>query len=144
MINKEILIGSTYFFKDYPDFNSHDKDILIFTDYNHDFTYYKEIYLNGTDIIYFVLKDKQTMITEALEFNLSIQFGKFLINDVINILDLTIEDLQLLQPLVDGLDDKHKYQKIIYNSYIENNGFYLTEEQRLQAYSSYKETRKDV
>jgi hypothetical protein len=39
------------------------------------------------------------------------------------------------------LNDKHKYEEIIYNSYIKNSSFTLTDTQRDRAYKSYKESR---
>ena len=53
-------------------------------------------------------------------------------------LGITIEDLKRLEPLLECLDEKHKYERIIYFSYIENNDFYLTETQLDQAYKIYK------
>jgi hypothetical protein len=40
---------------------------------------------------------------------------------------LTIADLKQLQPLIDALDQKHQYEAIIYNSYLKNKAFVLTE-----------------
>jgi hypothetical protein len=39
------------------------------------------------------------------------------------------------------MDSKHTYEKIIVEAYIENNGFFLTDEQRDMAYMEYKKTR---
>ena len=39
------------------------------------------------------------------------------------------------------MDSKHTYEKIIADAYIENNGFFLTDEQRDMAYNEYKKTR---
>ena len=55
---------------------------------------------------------------------------------------LLIEDLKLFEDSFKRIDDKHKYEKVIYDAYIENGDFVLTEEQRNKAYQLYKEKRK--
>jgi hypothetical protein len=72
-----------------------------------------------------------------------ILLGKFLVPDFAKEIDLTIEDLKCLSHLLEKLDEKHTYEKIIFNSYLENGDFYLTDEQRNRAYEEYKKkTRK--
>lgn len=70
------------------------------------------------------------------------QLGKFLIPTFIEAIGFTIEDLKKLQPLADNLDDKHKYEKVIYDSYIQNNDFILTDEQLQKAYLEYKHNKR--
>ena len=65
----------------------------------------------------------------------------FLIPEFNKQISFTIEDLPKIKPLIDNLDEKHKYEEIIYNAYIENKSFTLTEEQRDAAYRRYKEAR---
>jgi hypothetical protein len=85
----------------------------------------------------------QEYIDWALKSKVGMVIGKFLIPEFVAQIGMSIDDLKQLAPLVDRLDDKHKYEKNIYDSYILNNDFYLTEEQRLKAYESYKESRKE-
>lgn len=70
------------------------------------------------------------------------QLGKFLIPTFIEAIGFTIEDLKKLQPLADNLDVKHKYEKVIYYSYIENGEFKLTDEQLQKAYLEYKNNKR--
>jgi len=86
-------------------------------------------------------KSKEDYINWAAQSKLGMVIGKFLIPEVCAFIGFTIEDLPKLKVLVDRLDTKHKYEEIIYNSYLENNSFTLTEEQRNLAYKSYKESR---
>ena len=67
--------------------------------------------------------------------------GKFLVPEFCTAIGFTIEDLPKLAPLVERLDDKHMYEKVIYESYLENHAFELTIEQRDRAYSMYRESR---
>lgn len=69
------------------------------------------------------------------------EIGKFLIPDFIKEIGFTIEHLKQLKPLVDNLDDKHKYEKVIFDSYILNNDFILNDEQLQNAYKIYLKYR---
>lgn len=68
--------------------------------------------------------------------------GKFLVPEYVEYIGLTIDDLKQLKHLTEWLDDRHTYEKVIYDSYIENNGFFLTEEQRNRAYEEYQRARQ--
>ena len=78
------------------------------------------------------------MIKDALMSKSGMVIGKFLVLEFINELNMTIEDLKTLKPLIERLDEKHLYEKVIYDSYIQNNDFYLTQEQLDEAYKIYK------
>lgn len=81
-------------------------------------------------------------IEYTLHKKLAMEIGKFLVPEVANYLGFTINHLKKLSPLIDFLDDKHRYEKIIFESYIENNDFFLTEEQRLKAYLEYQKWKQ--
>ena len=54
---------------------------------------------------------------------------------------ITLEDLKPFEEIFNNMDEKHQYEKIIYDAYVTNNDFTLTKEQRDKAYESYKQTR---
>ena len=135
-----ILMGSNYFFKDYKDFKSHDIDFIDIIETN-EFKEKRVIRGQGKDYFYLKRKPKEQLIKDALKSELSMVVGKFLIPEFNKKIGFTIDDLQKIKPLIDRLDEKHIYEKIIYESYLENNSFTLTEDQRLKAYKKYKETR---
>ena len=137
----KILIGSRYFFSVYDDFNGKDIDELqiIETD-----KFQQMQQLTGQGRCLFLMKkhkSKNDYINWALKSNLGMVVGKFLVPEFCNQIGFTINDLPTLKPLIDKLDNKHKYEEIIYNSYLQNNSFTLTQEQRNNAYQSYKQTR---
>lgn len=136
-----ILIGSRYFFGKYRDFHSHDTDYIDIIDTN-EFSEKRTIRGQGKD--YFILKKKpkECLIQDALKSELPMVVGKFLVPEFNKLIGFTIVDLPKLLPQFEKLDEKHQYEKIIYDAYIENNSFTLTDEQRDAAYASYKETRK--
>jgi hypothetical protein len=138
----KILIGSQYFFLEYEDFKSKDIDEVQIIDTNE----FKQIrQITGQGKCLFQMKrhsSKKEYIDWALQSQLGMVLGKFLVPEFCEAIDFTIDDLSKLQPLIDKLDDKHKYEEIIFNSYIENGNLTLTKEQRDLAYQSYKETRR--
>lgn len=135
-----ILMGSNYFFKKYKDFKSHDIDYIDVIETN-EFKEKRIIRGQGKDYIFLKRKPKEQLIQDALNSNLAMVVGKFLIPEFNKQIGFTIEDLLKVQPLIDRLDDKHLYEKIIYEAYLENKEFILTQEQRDAAYASYKESR---
>lgn len=137
----KFLIGSQYFFSCYNDFKTKDVDELEIIDTD-SFQYMRQ--LTGQNKCLFQLKkysSKEEYIDWALKSQAGMVVGKFLIPEFCEAIDFTIEDLPRLQALVDRLDEKHEYEKVIFNSYIENGAFGLSDEQREKAYKSYKESR---
>lgn len=139
----KLLIGSKYFFSCYDDFASKDTDELEIIDTN-DFSHMRQ--LTGQGRCLFQLKrysSKEEYIGWDVSSNVAMSVGKYLVPEFCAEIGFTIEDLPKVKPLIDKLDDKHRYEEIIYNSYIQNGSFMLTDEQRLRAYKSYKESRKN-
>ena len=137
-------IGSKVFFGEYADYDSKDDDVLyVMEGWN---MKQNVININRGGIDRFFIKDapKQVLIQEALTDNIPMRVGKFLVPAFAEYLGMTIEDLKMLQPLIDSLDEEHSYEKLIYDAYIENEGFSLTEAQRDGAYGRYRESRKDT
>ena len=134
-------MGSQYFFSCYEDFKSKDIDEIEIIETNN-FKYMRQ--LTGQGKCLFQLRKQETVddyINYALKSNLGMVIGKFLIPEFCEAIGLTINDLPKLKPLIDKLDDKHKYEEIIFDSYTQNGSFTLTDEQRARAYNSYKESR---
>ena len=100
-----------------------------------------EMKLNGVDYFYYINMPKDRLIKLHLSLNDAMTVGKFLVPDVAKYLDFTIEDIQKLSPLFEKLDEHHIYEKVIFNSYIENGGFFLTPEQRQKAFEAYLSAR---
>ena len=138
----KILVGSQYFFSCYDDFTGKDIDELKLVE-TEEFKQFRHIVGQGKCIFLFKKhKNKQDYIDYALSQKLGMVVGKFLVPEFCDAIGLTVEDLPQLRPLIDRLDDKHKYEEIIFDSYLQNGCFTLTDEQRLAAYNNYKESRK--
>lgn len=135
------LAGSRYFFGGYPNFTSHDTDYLELLDTD-EFNPKRAIRANGLDIIQLKYKPKAELIQDALQGGLPMAVGEFLIPEFCAYIGFTVIDLPKVKPLIDALDDRHKYEEIIYNAYLENGGYFLTPEQRNNAYKAYRKSRE--
>lgn len=135
-----ILIGSTVFFSSFDDFKSKDKDYILLVDNPDGFNFVRQ-----TSGSYCLFEWKKMSADEFVDYTLTkgpaMQLGKFLVPEFVTAIGFTIEHLKRLSPLVEKLDSKHAYEKIIYDSYIENNAFTLTADQLNAAYLKYKEVR---
>lgn len=141
-MENKILVGSTYFFKDVKGFNSKDVDHVIIEKKPKK---YKRCYqISGKGKCLF--KWKQMSVDEYIDITLKsklpMEAGKFLVKEVVDSIGMTIEDLKRLAPVFEKMDPKHTYLKIIYDSYIENGGFVLSDEQRMKAYEDYCKARE--
>lgn len=136
-------MGSSYFFDRYDDYKLKDNDELHIVD---EFIFPNKVCMNmklfdGNDIFIFKNTDKQEYINDVYESGVNMKVGKFLIPEFNKYINFTIDDLKSLQSIFDDMDEKHTYEKIIFESYIENGDFFLTDEQRREAYKEYKRSR---
>ena len=141
MDNDKILVGSRYFFSVYDDFHSKDSDYVKIIEKSNEFKYNREIHLAEKCIFEIVKYPAKDIIIRIIENGSPMQIGKFLVPEFAEKIGFTFNDINLLLPAIEKLDDKHQYEKIIFNSYIENGKFELTEEQRKMAYNEYKKER---
>ena len=132
-----MLVGSNVFFKDIEGFTSKDTDILEFVDNPTDFKNVRQFKFPDKCVFQWRKMSIDELIDMTLSRNFPMEIGKFLVPEFIKEMNVTIDHLKRLIPLINRLDDKHKYEKVIYESYIENNGFYLTDEQLKNAYKIY-------
>ena len=80
----------------------------------------------------------EEFVEYTLNSKLPMEIGKFLVPEVCEYLGFTLDHLKQLAPVVERLDDKHAYERIIYEAYMENGAMFLTTEQRDLAYAVYK------
>lgn len=140
-MNTSFLVGSTYFFSCYSDFKSKDIDKVELLDVAA-FPYRRQYFAPGRCLFRIA---RQNTVEDYIKWELKIgrgmALGKFLIPEFCEAIGFTINDLPKLQPLVDALDERHLYEKIIFDSYITNQAFVLTNDQRDAAYQNYKASR---
>lgn len=142
---KKFTVGSRCFFESFSDFKSKDLDELLIMDrplFNKSKSFLMRV-RDGRDIILYPPFSKEEFIRHDTVGNDRMKFGKYLCPEFAEYIGLTIEDLKSIgDKLLKLLDEKHLYQKVIYESYVANNGFTLTEEQLNKAYAEYKKYRK--
>lgn len=132
-------VGSQAFFSQYPDFQPSDIDEVEFEDEPKLFKNFMQFRKKDKTRCLFIWRKMSAdeFVEYTLNSKLPMELGKFLVPEVAEYLGFTIEHLKKLEPVAEALDDKHKYEKIIYDSYISNNEFYLTQDQRDLAYEEY-------
>ena len=136
-----MIIGSTYFFKDIEGFIPKDIDILELVDNPIDFRYSYQLTGKGKCIFKWKRMSPSEFIDISLRRNCPMELGKFLVKEFVDDIGFTMDDLKSLKPLRDSLDDKHKYEAIIFDAYLKNLEFKLEKEQLLNSYEEYKKYR---
>jgi hypothetical protein len=143
---KKIIIGSYPFFSKYPDYKSHDVDYMIFEDNPIGYKNFKILRFmkKGSDCYYWRNMPKQEFIDYELNHinEVPMAINALLVPEVCQYKGITLEDLKQFEFAFEKMDKKHTYLKNIYDAYIKNGGFVLTNEQRNEAYKVYKEARK--
>lgn len=137
----KILIGSQYFFSCYDDFKGKDVDEIQIIETT-DFAQMRQLTRQGER--FFQMKkhnSKEDYINWAVQSSVGMAIRKFLVPEFCTKIGFTIEDLPKFKVLLEGPDDNHKYEEIIYNSYLESNSFTLTSKRCNRAYESYKKYR---
>lgn len=99
--------------------------------------------LDGKDVFFYRDMDKEGFIKDTIDCKVPMRVGKFLIPDFCKYIDFKIEDYERLKDVFDALDDKHRYEIMIRDFYIENKDFILTDEQRKLVYEEYKRERQE-
>ena len=140
---KYIKVGSSYFFNTYEDYVPSDLDYLCIVDDSkipHN-TNMLNMNLGKKHLILCRNLDKTGFINDLIDAGSKMRGGQFLIPEFNEYINFTIDDLKSICYIFNEMDSKHSYEKIIADAYIENNGFFLTDEQRDMAYKEYKKTR---
>ena len=138
------LVGSNVFFRGYfEDFTSKDIDTVVLEDNPNGYQNIRQFHLKDICIFQWRRMDKNEFIDLSLERGLVMELGMFLVPEFARELEMDIDDLERLRPLSEKLDDKHLYEKDIYDAYIENGCWMLTDEQRTEAYRIYNEYKEE-
>lgn len=144
MKSNKIIVGSRAFFNGMDGFKPSDEDYVVLMEmHNQRFKNQMQIRYGDRCIFFWIEKSKEEMIDYLLKSNDPLQVGKFLVPVFAKRLNITIDDLAQFKPLIDKLDDHHQYIRVIYEAYIANGDFILTDEQRLNAFEVYKNSPKN-
>lgn len=136
-------VGSRYFFDEYPDYIIKDSDVLFIYPKSNPPTNEDKLAIahKFIDGLYFPEMTKEEYLEFGKKPKMSFQIGMFLIPEFCNFAGITIEDLKTLKESFYSIDALHSYETLIFGFYVENNAFFLTEEQRNAAYEEYKTKR---
>jgi len=137
-MSRKILVGSSVFFNEVEDFQPKDRDYVILDEKPAGYNFVRQT-TSGKECLF---EWRRMLPEQFVDYSLSrgpaMQIGKFLVPEFIQEIGFTIEHLKKLKPLAEKLEGKHKYEKVIYDAYIENGAFKLTAEQRSKAYEQYR------
>lgn len=144
---KRFLIGSKAIFSGYKNFDdiTTDTDILIIDDEPIDYDIETQYHDSNDDTIHYI-RWKNMSKDELLFYHVhNVYMGtfiqKFLVPEYAEYLNLTIDELKSMERLLEFMDSKHEYEKVVFHAYVENNGFFLTPEQKEEAFQVYKKCR---
>ena len=141
---KKFLVGSCAFFSGYPNFHSKDTDYLVLVEKGNGFQFCHQISMPHKCVFEFVIRPIQEMIDYALSHGAPMQVGKFLVKEVAEELGFAPDDLRQLEPLIDKLDAKHEYERIIFDYITENGSWDIPVDVRNAAYEVYKAARQNI
>lgn len=143
MADIKVYTGSLAFFRDIAGFSPGDIDWIVIRDNPHGMRIARHRSLEGVSVFEWRYMPADELINYVLDHpHPPMQVVMFLIPEVAAHIGMTVDLLPRLKPLVDTLDPRHLYARIIYESYIENGSFTLTDEQRTAAYRNYCEARR--
>lgn len=141
-MTKTFVTGSKTFFTCYDDFRPKDTDTVVLTDDWLGNNIHTQLSAGPSCIFTWKPLTPEKFIEVTLKTKAPMSICKFLNPEFSKEIGFTIEHLKQLQSVRDRLDEKHLYLGVIFDAYINNNDFRLTDEQRLQAYEVYKKARK--
>lgn len=135
--------GSLAFFSGIAGFKPGDIDWVVIKDNPKGMRTARHRSLEGVSVFEWRYMPADELINYVLEHpHPPMQIVMFLVPDVATHIGLTVEMLPRLRPLIELLDKKHEYAKIIWSSYIDNGNFTLTDNQRMEAYRCYLQARQ--
>ena len=137
-MSRKILVGSSVFFNEIEGFQSKDRDYVILDENPVGYDFVRQTTLRNKCFFEWKRMSPEQFVEYSLCKGPAMQIGKFLVPEFVQEIGFTIEHLKKLKPLIEKLDGRHKYEKVIYNAYIENGAFNLTAEQLSKAYEQYK------
>ncbi|WP_304954033.1 hypothetical protein [uncultured Alistipes sp.] len=144
MTMTRILVGSRAFFGGINGFVSKDCDYLELVENPTGFTWRREQSLRGVCTFRFKKEPVARMVQRTIDSGDALLVGKFLVPEVALAIGATVSDILPLETLLPKLDNCHKYVAVIFDAVKQNNGFWLTTEQRDAAYNAYRQARPAV
>lgn len=141
-MSKTFLVGSTYFFKNIKDFKSKDIDRVILIDNPVGFKFVRQTSGCGSCLFEWKRMSAEQFLKHTLKTQLPMSVGKFLVKEFCDEIGFTFEQLKQLAPIFEKLDERHQYEKIIFDAYMKNGEYKLTEYQLNKAYGNYKKVRE--
>ena len=136
-------MGSSYFFSSLPGYTVKDEDeLILMTEWIPEDINVMHLMDGKRDLILVKEMTKKEYIQDAINSGVPMRAGKFLCREFAIYIGLNLKELETLRQVFENMDDKHRYQKVIFEAYISNGGWWLTDEQLNNAYTEYLRARQ--
>lgn len=135
----KILVGSVSFFKGIEGFKSADNYIQIIDKPKKNSS--KWWSKRGENTFEWVKHDKEELLKKLASTGVIKKIAAILTPELSAFFNITIDDIKNLEHIWNRCEGKNAYYKYIANTYIENNGFFLSDAQKSKAYEIYKKAR---
>ena len=139
---KRIVTGSRAFFSGMEGFKPKDYDVIVIVNNKEvPFKWMRQTSNGSVDVFEIVRHPKAKLISHAVEKAQPMAIARFLTPDFAKEIGLHPSDLPALRPMRENLDTKHEYLGVIYDAYVSNSSFELTDDQRQAAFDVYLKCR---
>lgn len=140
---KRIITGSRAFFSGMEGFKPKDYDVIVIVNNKEvPFKWMRQTSNGSVDVFEIVRHPKAKLISHAVEKAQPMAIARFLTPAFAKEIGLHPSDLPALRPMRENLDYKHEYLGVIYDAYVSNSSFELTDDQRQAAFDVYLKYRK--
>lgn len=139
---KRIITGSRAFFSGMEGFKPKDCDVIVIVNNKEvPFKWMRQTSNGSVDVFEIVRHPKAKLISHAVDKAQPMAIARFLTPAFAKEIGLHPSDLPALRPMRENLDTKHEYLGVIYDAYVSNSSFELTDDQRQAAFDVYLKCR---
>lgn len=139
---KRIVTGSRAFFSGMEGFKPKDYDVIVIVNNKEvPFKWMRQTSNGSVDVFEIVRHPKAKLISHAVDKAQPMAIARFLTPAFAKEIGLHPSDLPALRPMRENLDTKHEYLGVIYDAYVSNSSFELTDDQRQAAFDVYLKCR---
>lgn len=139
---KRIITGSRAFFSGMEGFKPKDFDVIVIVNNKEvPFKWMRQTSNGSVDVFEIVRHPKAKLISHAVVKAQPMAIARFLTPAFAKEIGLHPSDLPALRPMRENLDTKHEYLGVIYDAYVSNSSFELTDDQRQAAFDVYLKCR---
>ena len=138
---KEYLVGSRLFFDGMPDYNPKDSDYVMLVENPTIFNDCMTVRGDKKDIFLWRKTDAEEFVDMTIRLGTPMLAGKFLNKELCVDIRMTQQLFRRLKPLFDNMDDKHAYQKPVFDHILKTWDFDIPDKIKNIAFLIYLNSR---